>query len=523
VADFPFNIKLSAIDKISSPLQSIGRNIKALNDPIKRVQGSFKVFALKAKSQLNRLNSATNQFKQGLGNIRSALLPVGVALGAAGAGILAITKSTANFADDLAKTSARVGLTVEELQKYAFSAKLAGANQEDFNKGVVRFARVISDANSGLVTAKRGFERIGIDPSKIKNMNEGVLAVADAFSQMPDGIAKTTAAQELFGRAGTKLINLLNQGSDALKAQGVELEELGFLLDKEATTKAEDFNDTIFRLTTVFSGFKILLGTELIPIVTDIVKRMIEWTKQNKALIREKVVEFVEKLKEVILKLRDIVPILSQAFKFLKIAGVALSVLIAGKLIVGIVQLGSALVTIISVMKSLFFLLKTNGIWLVIASVAALAAIAFLVIKNWEKVKQTFIKLWDSPIGKLIQFITPIGWLISAAGLVVKNWEQVKSFFTDLWDGPIGSFLRTIGSGIASGFNFLTGNAFAGNNQQPSTPQASAIGSNIINRTTTNNARVGVDFTNIPPGTRINPIQNDGILDLSVGLAALPQ
>lgn len=78
--------------------------------------------------------------------------------------------------------------------------------------------------------------------------------------------------------------------------------------------------------------------------------------------------------------------------------------------------------------------LMANPILLVIA---AIAAAAYLIYKNWDKIKAWFFNLWDKVkiiFSKAMQWIKNLFLNYTPAGLVIKHWDKIKAFFLGLWD-----------------------------------------------------------------------------------------
>jgi phage-related minor tail protein len=76
--------------------------------------------------------------------------------------------------------------------------------------------------------------------------------------------------------------------------------------------------------------------------------------------------------------------------------------------------------------------------WPVMAIIAAIAAAAYLIYSNWDKIKAFFSKLWDGVkviISKAWEFIKNIFLNFTPLGLIIKNWDSIKAFFVKLWDG----------------------------------------------------------------------------------------
>ena len=74
--------------------------------------------------------------------------------------------------------------------------------------------------------------------------------------------------------------------------------------------------------------------------------------------------------------------------------------------------------------------------WLIIG-VSALILAGNLLYRNWDKVREFFETVWDSPIAKVAFFAAgPVGWLIGAGVALIANWDTVKEWFITLWDNP---------------------------------------------------------------------------------------
>jgi TP901 family phage tail tape measure protein len=95
--------------------------------------------------------------------------------------------------------------------------------------------------------------------------------------------------------------------------------------------------------------------------------------------------------------------------------------------------------------------LLANPITWVVIGVVALAAGAYLLIRNWSAVKAFFINIWTSITGTWNQMP---GWLqnlvngllivfmpfIGIPLLIVRNWETIKAFFIGLWNSIVANW-----------------------------------------------------------------------------------
>lgn len=180
----------------------------------------------------------------------------------------AFVRDVANTEDALSKLAQRTGDTVETLSKLQYAASLNDATNEDLATGLRTLAKNMGDVVVGTGEARGAFEALGLTQDvvsgKYKTAGELFAVVADKLSRYEDGANKAALAQKIFGDAGTKLIPLLNNGADGLKAMADEAERFGVVVDTKAAKAAADFNDNMTRLNASMEGFKIAVGGPII-------------------------------------------------------------------------------------------------------------------------------------------------------------------------------------------------------------------------------------------------------------------
>ena len=184
-------------------------------------------------------------------------------------GLFLLSKQLADVGDNLQKTAQQVGVTTQQFSALEFGAELAAVTFSELQTGLRRGARILKDAVDGLTQARRPFDQLGIS---LRGTNEGlidsfdlVLQVSDAFSQMEDGARKSGLATQFFGRAGAKLIPLLNLGREGILEIANEAARFGIIISDELSRQAEIFNDNIVRIVKVFIGFGFAIGEDILP------------------------------------------------------------------------------------------------------------------------------------------------------------------------------------------------------------------------------------------------------------------
>jgi hypothetical protein len=205
-------IILSAVDQTRAAFQSVQGNISRLTGSLRGIAGPL-----------------------------AAAFSVGA--------ITSFSKSLIDAADRLKDLSESTGISAEELSRFGNAAQLNGASTEEFQAAIVKFSNAIGEAAAGSKAQKEAFDALGIS---IKDANGNIRPtidlfrdVADRFSQTADGAGKLAIAQDLLGRAGSRLIPVLNQGSDALNKYQATF-------SNEFIDAAAQFNDEIDKLSINF-------------------------------------------------------------------------------------------------------------------------------------------------------------------------------------------------------------------------------------------------------------------------------
>ncbi len=208
----------------------------------------------------------------GLGRVRRSIMSVQRALVALGAG--AGLKIMAGQIDDLAKSSSRLGMTVNELQSLQFAAGQTGASAEELEKGLTRFSRSISEASTGIGTGLRSFEALGISVTdtsgKLRPTNELLNLVSERLTQIESPADRVRIAFDLFGRSGVNLINTLAGGSAELNKLREEFNQFTLELTEKNVKATEKANDRFSRMGETFASIGRIITSKVLPVLADI-------------------------------------------------------------------------------------------------------------------------------------------------------------------------------------------------------------------------------------------------------------
>ena len=243
---------------------------------------------LKAGGFTSGLDKAARESEKRLKQIQKNAAVIGKAIGigftAAATGLTFLTKQAIDNADQLGKLSQKVGISVEELSKLAYAAKLADVDLVGLQSGLVKLSKAAIESKDGLGDAASAFAALGVDvkdaQGNLKSTEQLFLETADAFATFADGPEKAAAALAIFGKSGADLIPLLNGGAAAVKAAGDELRTFGGIVTDDVAKAADQFNDNLDKLK-VSSG---ALGTQ---IAAELLPDFIKLTEQFLAFVKE--------------------------------------------------------------------------------------------------------------------------------------------------------------------------------------------------------------------------------------------
>ena len=158
----------------------------------------------------------------------------------------------------IAKLSEKVGMSTQFLVGLNYAAQLSEVGVDELGTGLKKFDQAITAAGQGNKKANEAFAALGIQVKdangKLKPTEQLLMEVANAFHGSEDGAAKTAIAVALFGRSGTLLIPVLNQGGAAIDGMSDKLERLGGKPTDDAVKAAEKLHSNFVDLKVIGTG-----------------------------------------------------------------------------------------------------------------------------------------------------------------------------------------------------------------------------------------------------------------------------
>jgi len=177
---------------------------------------------------------------------------------------IANTKNALTFADSMRDMAERLGLTSKQMSILAYSAKMS---ETDVNSLEATMKKMYISAYKGADAFNVLGVKVKDSSGRLRSGYDIFLDVADAFKKMPDGVGKSAAAVEIFGKSGGDIVPLLNAGRQGIAEFGEEAKKLGVIIEEESARNADRFDKFVKRAAEAAKGF----GVKTIDFFSDIV------------------------------------------------------------------------------------------------------------------------------------------------------------------------------------------------------------------------------------------------------------
>ena len=224
------------------------------------------------------MDNAASVVQSATAKMQKAAELAGKALGLLGVGLsvsafTGFVRNAIDAADALDEMSGRIGVSAKELSGLQLAYRQAGMGNEAMASSLAKLSREMSEGNAGLRAL--GVNTRNADGS-LRGTTAVLLDVADKFTTLEDGAAKTALAVEIFGKSGTEMVPLLNSGSEGIAQMTAMAEKLGLVIEDETAAQAGQFNDTLELLGLGVQGVGSRIAAQLLPTLTNLTGSFLE-------------------------------------------------------------------------------------------------------------------------------------------------------------------------------------------------------------------------------------------------------
>lgn len=388
---------LSAVDKMSPVLKQVATTAKTTRKYLLDVGGSAVNLAGRIGVPLALIGGAVSALS--LGGLKTAI------------------GNFAELGDQVVKSATRLGVSADEYQRLKYAAGQSGVSVEGLASSMGRL-------NKGIALAATGknkdlavlFKRAGISMRDANgNMRKSadlLPEIADLFERNKNAAVQARMGNAIFGKGWQELAPLLNGGKKGIEELNKRYEMLGLTMDENSLKAGEAFGDQLEDLQHVTASYGNVIASKLIPQLSPLIEKTIEWAVANREVIASKVAKFVEDI-AISLKNVDWEGVIAGMKSFaesakwvvshiggIKGALIALLVVMNLQTIVAFGQLGFAVFRLarflsgplIGALRAVWLAMMANPILLLIAAVVALAAMIYV---NWDKIVSYITSAWD--------------------------------------------------------------------------------------------------------------------------------
>lgn len=236
------------------------------------------------ETDTKRAEKALEEFRKKARQVGTA---VGVAFAGAGAAVSAMVSSAVRDIDRLSMMSTQIGLTTDNLSRMRYAAEqMAGVSSSQFDTALRRMTRRIAEAAEGSGPAANALRAIGLEARELAKMSpdEQFRKLSDAMKATENQGSRLRATMAIFDTEGMPLVNMLRQGSEAIREFEGEADRLGVTIDSKTAAAAREFTKQLRTLSAVKDGFVKRVTAQVLPSLIALTQRFTDSAKGASSL-----------------------------------------------------------------------------------------------------------------------------------------------------------------------------------------------------------------------------------------------
>lgn len=370
-----------------------------------------------------------------LAKVGQALSAVSASIGAVTASIVASETKAADYVNQLSDMASASGLAFEEYQKLSYAMSQVGASSETMKSAMAKINSVLGNlaTGNGLASAQT-LAKLGINYKEFAKLDtkSAFYALIDALKNVEDETERVGLANSLFGQEmGTKLLPVINAGSEALKEYG---EQTSVISDEQAVA-----SKTFENMTTNLKAEFAAIGAELLPTMNELLGNLLSLVKDK---IAPALKSFIDRINSLSPSMKNIVAIASTAITAL------------GPLLIMISKVGQSFS---GLGKTLSGLGAAGGgkIGIIIAAVAALVAILAKAYQTDEGFRESVNSLATTLKDSLGGVLKTIGSILGDLKPVFDSIVGVVSTLVKTLIPPLTNIIKLLANALKSLLQFV--------------------------------------------------------------------
>lgn len=238
-----------------------------------KMRADLSEYLKKLEEMEKETDDKSNKVAKSLDKIGTGLAKIGVGLGMV-AGLA--VKSAMDWGTAVNDMVDKTGMAGEEASKLLAITNRVGVSAEETGTMFSRFSRAAYEAAQQQATMAAGgaaatdeFTNMGISVTNLDGTMKSSSAlfgeVKALIADMPAGLQKTALEMEFFGRAGTKMDDMLNMTQTEMDETIKRAQDMGLIISTEASAAWEQFSFEINTTKLSLTSLGVSVGNELLP------------------------------------------------------------------------------------------------------------------------------------------------------------------------------------------------------------------------------------------------------------------
>lgn len=287
-AEAELNNLNNKLDENKEKVEESGKETGNLGDV---VGGLTEKFGIKLPEGMQKSMNSMGSLNTTSVKIAGGFVALAVAIAKAEKALIAMTKESAAFADNIITLSMQTGQTTDQLQEFSYATELIDVSVDTLQGSLTKLTNNMQDTINGTGNAKASFEALGISVTdadgNMRSANDVFYETIDALGDVKNETERDAMAMDIFGRSAQDLNPLIIQGSETLKAYAQEAHNVGYVLDDEALSALGAVDDAYQRLQKSQEGAKNQLSAEFAPYLTEFYEKITKLIKDGGQALKD--------------------------------------------------------------------------------------------------------------------------------------------------------------------------------------------------------------------------------------------
>lgn len=194
----------------------------------------------------------------------------GIAVFAGAGSIGEVVSHSIELGDSLNKAAIKAGTAGKAMSELAYAARLSDIDLSSLSTSLKKMQVALSQAASGAKEPKEALAALGLSIGDLKGLaaDRQFEILGDRISKLKDPSDRARAAVELFGKAGSDLLPLFEQGAAGIRKAREEAEKLGVSFSDEQIKKLAEADDSVKKLHASWEAFGVKLTSFVAPAIS---------------------------------------------------------------------------------------------------------------------------------------------------------------------------------------------------------------------------------------------------------------